>query len=696
LRHHAALPSLLSEPDPLKLTEGRLRLAATDLSNHLACPHTTTLDRARLAGLVKVPPSNPDRLERLRERGLEHEQAYLDHLAALGRSIASVPTGHDVSHDLKAPRTLELMRSGIDVIAQAAFADDRWGGYADVLLRVDTPSDLGPWSYEVADTKLTQNTKAGTILQLCLYADLLTPLQGRAPEYIHVITPGRGFEPESYRLAEVDAYYRAVKHRLDQVADLPPDLDRTYPLPTTHCDVCRWWALCTKRWRDDDHPTLVAGLSVGHLPQLAAWQVSTMTDVAGLPDPRPSRPDRGAPSTYANLRHQAARQVASRGLPVPRHDLRDFEPGKGLTRLPEPSPGDVFLDFEAARFVDEGGLEYLLGWVSLDDRDSLHYRSCWALTRADEKVLLETFIDELFAIRERHPDFHAFHFGAYDLGAIKRLATRHSTREEELDVLLREERFVDLLSVLRQGVRVGVETYSLKALEPCYGLTRKTDLRDAGAALRAVEAALERNLPDTIEPATLATVQSYNREDCISAFHARNWLEARRADLVAGGIDLTRPEIGDGAPPEQLDERTQRARAIAERLLAGVPAGPADRIPEQHPAALLAANLEWFRREQKAAWWEHYRLADLDDEERLHRSRARRHRRWNPRLPHPSIPRPSPRSRPPRRAPSQSRRRHRDRHRRWSGARRGCACNAHLGRSRGPYAGRTSRYGTSP
>jgi hypothetical protein len=44
----------------------------------------------------------------------------------------------------------------------------QWFGRADVLQRVERPSKLGDWSYEVYDCKLARETKAETILQLSL------------------------------------------------------------------------------------------------------------------------------------------------------------------------------------------------------------------------------------------------------------------------------------------------------------------------------------------------------------------------------------------------------------------------------------------------------------------------------------------------------------------------------------------------
>ena len=43
---------------------------------------------------------------------------------------------------------------------------------------------------------------------------------------------------------------------------------------------------------------------------------------------------------------------------------------------------------------------------------------------------------------------------------------RFGTREDEVDDLFRLGVFTDLYRVVRQGVRAGVENYSIKRLEP--------------------------------------------------------------------------------------------------------------------------------------------------------------------------------------------------------------------------------------
>ena len=164
----------------MQIVNGTIRLSATDLANHLACRHLTQLNLAAARGGNPPPYRYDSRLEALQRRGMEHEARYVEHLRRLGRTIRRVEDTNDIHQALE--RTIEAMRSGVDIIVQPTLIEGRWHGRADVLLRVEKPSNLGGWSYEAADTKLTQETKAGTILQLSTYSEIVAGIQGRLPE----------------------------------------------------------------------------------------------------------------------------------------------------------------------------------------------------------------------------------------------------------------------------------------------------------------------------------------------------------------------------------------------------------------------------------------------------------------------------------------------------------------------------------
>ncbi|HXU29913.1 MAG TPA: TM0106 family RecB-like putative nuclease [Thermoanaerobaculia bacterium] len=608
----------------MKMEHDHLVLSATDLSNHLACRHLTTLDRSVALGERAKPEGFDPRLDVLRERGLEHEKAYLDHLRAAGLEVLELPQGGSESAAREA--TLEAMRRGVAVIAQATLSDGNWHGRADVLLRVERPSHLGGWSYEPVDTKLARETRGGTILQLVVYAELLGAMQGRLPDSVGVVTPACGFAPERYRVAEYQAFAARVRRRLEESLSLAPVAlsaePPTYPLPTAHCDVCRWWHECDARWQRDDHPCLVAGIHRSHERELAAWGVATLTAFAELPIPLARPPVRGSKETLERLREQARVQLAARRAGMPVWERLAAAKDRGLSRLPEPSPGDVFLDLEGDPFVGEGGIEYLFGTIAAGTSGQPEYQPRWAIGRAEERAAFEALMDDLIERWEKDPGLHVYHFGAYEPSALKRLTGRYATRGEALDRLLRAERFVDLYAVVTQGMRIGIESYSLKQLEPIYAFDRKTPLVEAGRALRQVEASLELGRPSEVDAELRRLVESYNGDDCRSTLRLRDWLERERAEALAAGEDLPRPITESGEASEKLTEWQNRVRPVVEALLEGVPADPAEHSAEQRARYLLAHCLEFHRREDKVSWWEHFRLAALSEEERYDEPRA--------------------------------------------------------------------------
>lgn len=68
----------------MRITEQLIRLSATDLSNHLACRHLTTLDLQVARGKRDEPDWAAPDLAVIRERGERHEREYLAHLRAQG------------------------------------------------------------------------------------------------------------------------------------------------------------------------------------------------------------------------------------------------------------------------------------------------------------------------------------------------------------------------------------------------------------------------------------------------------------------------------------------------------------------------------------------------------------------------------------------------------------------------------------
>ena len=264
------------------------------------------------------------------------------------------------------------MRDGVDVVYQGVLASDGWRGQADFLMRVETPSALGAWSYEALDTKLARHAKPAYILQLCFYSEQLARIQGREPAHIHVLLGNQ--EQATLHAAGVR---RLLPARLPAARGVRrrPAADRAVPVRRTAASATSSRSATrtgTRSTTSAASPASAAARSRGsrragsrRSPALGA--AAAERGPPGIADddvreaPRAGRaPARGARDRAGPLRASCSRTPAS-----------------GFALLPDPSPGDLFFDFEGNPFWDaEGSLEYLWGILDRDDE----FEPLWATT----------------------------------------------------------------------------------------------------------------------------------------------------------------------------------------------------------------------------------------------------------------------------------------------------------------------------
>ena len=495
----------------MQIRDGKTLFSASDLVNYLECEHLTALDLRDLE--TPLPRATADeQVKLIQDKGHAHEAAYLADLEAATGDVVNVKAaGQGIEAEIEVTR--EAMQQGGAVIYQACLRTSNLIGYVDFLRRVDTPSNLGDYSYEVVDTKLARSPKAKFILQLCLYSELLADIQGLLPRHIHVILGDR--TEQSFRLANYYRYYRKLKARFLEAVTRASG--STYPLPCSHCDLCDWRELCRQQWEQDDHLVQVANITRNQIAKLNAADIITLTQLAQLEEHR--RMPRLQPDTLERLCHQAALQLGRRESGENRFELIATELGqlRGFNRLPAPDPGDLFFDMEGDP-LEEGGLEYLFGVYYLED-GAYRFRPFWAHDRQQERQAFKDFIDFVMGRLARFPGMHIYHYAAYEETALKRLMSLHGVCEVEVDQLLRTERLVDLYKVVREGVRVSEPRYSIKNLETFYMEKRSGEVTNAGASIVYYE-----HWKATGEQALLDRIRDYNEDDCRSTYLLREWL----------------------------------------------------------------------------------------------------------------------------------------------------------------------------
>ncbi len=503
----------------MRVVDGELLIGPGDLTGFAACEHLTRLDLAAARGDGARPSARDPLFDLFVRMGRAHEAsvvaAYRERLDVVviphdGRGLAGLRAAADA--------TEAAMRDGAAVIHGATFLHDGRVSHTDFLERVDTPSDLGAWSYEAGDAKLARAVRRSAVVQLCEHSEHVGRVQGRLPELLHVFT-GDG-RRHSRRLEDEWPRYRALRERF--AAALAAPRDDTYPERVGHCSRCRWSVRCAEQRRADDHLALVADIRSEQIELLRAAGIGTRGALAGAPVG--TSVDGIAPDAFERLRHQAELQVRGEGSPRPVHELVERP---AFDALPSPSPGDVFLDLEGATHgLDGRGLEYLFGIVVLEDGRP-EYHGFWAHDRDEERVAFEHAIDLVTERLAAFPDAHVYHYASYEQVACRRLAAAHDTRRSEVATLLESRAFVDLYEVVRATVRLSTESYSLKKIEQLYRERSDGAVMDAGSSIVAYERYLA-----TADRAILDDLARYNADDCMSLVGLRDWLDARRSEAA--------------------------------------------------------------------------------------------------------------------------------------------------------------------
>lgn len=555
------------------------RLSASRLNNFLGCSHHAAL---WLAG-VEEPSDDKPSLKLVRDKGFEHEAAVLKTLESLHGTATAIRTTGPI--DVRVSDTLAAIARGAPLIYQGAFSNAGWVGFPDFLIR--TVKADGLWLYEPEDAKLARKAKAEHLLQLGVYAALLSEATGSLIGYgtIHV---GVG-SPERFDLKRTRSITKRLMKKFEAFASL--DERKTRPVRTAACEQCPFHPRCDAEWRAADSPVYVAGIRGDQIIKLEAAGVHTLSELAVL-DPA-SQIAGVSKDTMAKIVSQARLQKKGSEQGAPLVEILPVEAGRGFALLPSRQDGDIFFDMEGDPLYPEG-LEYLFGlWGPMGSDGSDKFYPIWAHDRSTEKVAFEEFIQFFLSHFSRYPNARIYHYAPYETAALKRLAMRHATMEAELDHFLRTKRFVDLYQVARQAIRASCEGYSLKDLEKIYWGKRSGDVTNAGDSIVEYE-----RWRETGEQAILDGIAHYNEDDCVSTARMRDWLEGLRpAGAVYGLSDNEPEEDAEAAARAEIREANEAER---QRLATAVRAAPLLNEATRN----LVAELLWFhQRSQKPQWW---------------------------------------------------------------------------------------------
>ena len=579
----------------------RVIWSASDLKAAAECEFAWC--RAIDAKLGRVPAVDEPvdaTLARAALLGDVHEQnvlaRYIDELG--GEAVHQVAKVSSVDAPALAAAVAEseaALRSGAQVVFQAAFATDEFVGFADFLRRdVD-----GRW--RVQDSKLARKARVTALMQLAAYVDQLDRLGvPRADEVDLILGDGT---LSTHAVDDLLPLFQVRRARLraliadrrigdgDQGTQLAWGDDRG-DLQVVACGRC---ATCEEQVIAHRDLLMVARMRPVQRARLRAAGIETIDELAAA-DTAPTGMN---VDSFDGLRAQARLQLQADADGAPTFDVH-YAPA--IHTLPVPSHGDIFFDFEgdplytepAAAGEGHWGIDYLFGWVDNTDQ----YTALWAHTFDEERRAFERFLDFVALRRTTHPGMHIYHYAPYETSHLVAMAARHGVREGEVDRLLREGVFVDLYPLVLRTVRVGSRSYSIKKLEPLYmgADVRTSDVQKGDdsivqyVAARDLAAAGEQAEADAV----LADLADYNRYDCVSTRRLRNWL-----------IDIARAKGVSPAPPDEVDQVVYEPSPRSVALLADAEQAVADGGDGQ-VHRIAAAAIDYFPREAKSFWVSHF------------------------------------------------------------------------------------------
>jgi len=225
----------------------------------------------------------------------------------------------------------------------------------------------------------------------------------------------------------------------------------------------------------------------------------------------------------AATRAAAAAAAAAAGeapppLPPPAFEI--IHPPALSRGLPPAGAADLYFDLEGYPLAEAGGartgLEYLWGDVDAVGR----FTAAWAHDAGGEEAAFVGFVARVWAARAAAagrplggggdgggsggtsavpppsppagpapPPPRVYHYGAYEVSAFRRLGARAGTpggveAARRFGILEDEGTFIDIYTLVRSALRVGEESYSIKAVERLMGVSRDgAGLADAASSV---------------------------------------------------------------------------------------------------------------------------------------------------------------------------------------------------------------------
>ena len=381
--------------------------------------------------------------------------------------------------------TLAKLRMGKNMILDTVISGNGLQASYDSLKKCPEGSQVASFSYEPVSFCRHKRISRIDKLLLAFRSVVLASLQGKAPHRGQLIY-GDNFSRSTVRLEPhiktVGGLIADLKNQITKSANVSLFLN-------SHCDICEFSNLCKAEAIEADHLSLLRGISEKEVSRHNQKGIFTVNQLSYTF--RPRKPPKRAKNP-SRPHYFALQALSLRENKIHIH---------GKPELPA-SETKVYFDIEG---VPERNFYYLIG-VIIVDNDTTTHRYYWADQEADQERIFCQFVESL----DQLPNCSLFHFGSYDVTALKRMKQRLPTKyQKSLEAIIK--RTVNILSVIYPHVYFPTYSNKLKDIGHFLGCKWK-DRNSSG-----IQSILWRvQWEEENAPSLKQRLITYNKEDCLA------------------------------------------------------------------------------------------------------------------------------------------------------------------------------------
>ena len=367
-----------------------------------------------------------------------------------------------------------------------------------LLLKQPGNSIFGDWTYIPINIKLGRRPKPEYKLIGAYHAQMLAIIQNAFPIQSSLV-----LRPQNESYVNLNHWlYRTRDIVTNCLKMLCLQLEPEVFISRQKCSLCHWYSYCYERAKAKNHLSLVPGITPKRYESLKDMGLESLELIAtanNLNIEKKIGRDIGK-----RLRQQARALLLDTALINSDFNLVNSD------RLPS-ADIELYFDIEAE---PERNLDYLLGILLVDNVNQKQEFYPFLAENIEEEARVW---QEFFEFVNNYPHAPIFHFSAYEVDTIKRLARLYSTPKIQTKALV--SRCVDVHHWVTQSVILPVESYSLKSLANWLGFQWRESTASGDQSVCWYD-----NWLSTGDRNLLNAILSYNEDDCYATYYLKDWL----------------------------------------------------------------------------------------------------------------------------------------------------------------------------